>query len=50
MVYIITLIMIFREIFKNNDLKYKKELWGLKNEKILENMINRLILRIVTAL
>ena len=51
MVYKITLVMIFRRSFINNDFKSKKELGGLKNEKILKKKtIKRLILRILIAL
>ena len=50
MVYKITLVMILRRSFINNDFKFKKELGGPKNEKILEKMIKRLILRILIAL
>ena len=50
MVYKITPVMIFRRSFTNNHFKFKKELGGLKNEKILEKTIKRLILRILIAL
>ena len=50
MVYKITPVMIFRRSFTNNHIKFKKELGGLKNEKILEKTIKRLILRILIAL
>ena len=49
MVYKTTLVMILRRSFINNDFKFKKELGGPKNEKILEKMIKRLILRILIA-
>ena len=50
MVFKITLDMILRSSFTNNNFKFKKELGSLKNEKILEKTIKRLILRILIAL
>ena len=50
MVYKITPVMILRRIFINNNFKSKMELGELKNEKILEKTIEKLILRILIAL
>ena len=50
MMYKITPAMILRRIFINNNFKSKMELGELKNEKILEKTIEKLILRILIAL